>query len=52
MNKKICGLTLPDEINDYIRKIAKEEHRSLANVISMIVIDFYNNKEKRSYHGM
>ena len=51
MNNKICGLTLPDEINDYIREIAKEEHRSLANVISMIVIDFYNNKEKGAYHG-
>lgn len=46
--KKICGLNLPDEINDYIREMAKEENRSLANVIANIVIDFYNNKEKEN----
>ena len=45
--KKICGLNLPDEINDYIRETAKEENRSLANVIANIVIDFYN-KEKEN----
>lgn len=41
-NKKICGLSLPDEINEYIRQRAKQEHRSLANVVAMMVINCYN----------
>ena len=49
-NKKICGLSLPDEINEYIRKMAEQEHRSLANVVAMMVINYYNinYKEKES----
>ena len=49
-NKKICGLSLPDEINNYIRERAKKEHRSLANVVAMMVINYYNinYKEKES----
>ena len=41
-NKKICGLSLPDEINEYIRQRAEQEHRSLANVVAMMVIKYYN----------
>ena len=41
-NKKICGLSLPDEINNYIRERAKKEHRSLANVVATMVIKYYN----------
>ena len=41
-NKKICGLSLPEEINSYIRKRAEHEHRSLANVVAMMVIKYYN----------
>ena len=41
-NKKICGLSLPDEINEYIRQRADQEHRSLANVVAMMVINYYN----------
>lgn len=41
-NKKICGLSLPDEINEYIRQRAEQEHRSLANVVAMMVINCYN----------
>ena len=49
-NKKICGLSLPDEINEYIRQRAEHEHRSLANVVAMMVINYYNinYKEKES----
>lgn len=42
-NKKICGLSLPEEINEYIRQRAKQEHRSLANVVAMMVINCYNS---------
>ena len=45
-NKRICGLSIPDEINNYIRERAKKEHRSLANIVAMIVIEFYNNEVK------
>ena len=41
-NKKICGLSLPDKINEYIRQRAEHEHRSLANVVAMMVINYYN----------
>ena len=41
-NNKICGLSLPDEINEYIRQRADQEHRSLANVVAMMVIKYYN----------
>lgn len=49
-NNKICGLSLPDEINEYIRQRAEDEHRSLANVVAMMVINYYNinYKEKES----
>lgn len=40
--KKICGLKLPEEINSYIRQKADQEHRSLANVVAMMVIKYYN----------
>lgn len=46
ISKRICGLSLPDEINNYIRERAKKEHRSLANIVAMIVIDFYNHEVK------
>lgn len=42
MNNKICGLSIPDEVNEYIRQRAEQEHRSLANVVAMIVIKYYN----------
>lgn len=45
-NKKICGLSLPDEINEYIRQRAEQEHRSLANVVAIIVIDYVNNEKE------
>ena len=42
MSKKICGLKLPEEINDYIRAKAGKEGRSLANVVALMVINYYN----------
>ena len=47
INKKICGLSLPDEINEYIRQRAEQEHRSLANVVAMMVIKYYNINYKK-----
>lgn len=44
VNKKICGLKLPQEVNDYIRNRAKTENRSLANVIAMIVMEYFSKK--------
>ena len=46
MTKKICGLKLPEEINNYIRERAEKEGRSLANVVSLMVIESYNRDNK------
>ena len=50
MSKKICGLKLPEEINTYIRETAWKEGRSLANVVALMVINYYNinYKEKEN----
>lgn len=50
LNKKICGLKLPEEINTYIREKAEKDGRSLANVVARMVIDAYNrdNKEDKN----
>ena len=50
MSKKICGLKLPEEINDYIREKAGKEGRALANVVALMVINYYNinYKEKEN----
>ena len=42
---KICGLTLPEDIETFIREKAEKEHRSISNVVALIVIN-YVNKEK------
>lgn len=47
-NKKICGLSLPEEINTYIRETAGKEGRSLANVVARMVIDSYNRDRKEN----
>lgn len=46
MSKKICGLKLPEEINEYIREKAGNDGRSLANVVALMVIDSYNRDNK------
>lgn len=48
LNKKICGLKLPEEINTYIRETAEREGRSLANVVSRMVIDSYNREHENT----
>ncbi len=47
VNKKICGLKLPQEVNDYIRNRAKIENRSLANVIAMIVMEYFSKEQEQ-----
>lgn len=42
MKKRCVGMIVPDEVDSYIKEKAKQEHRSLANLISLIVIDYYN----------
>lgn len=46
MKPKICGLSLPDEIDHYIREKAKREHRSLANVVAVMVIEYYKSEKE------
>ena len=48
MPKKICGLKLPEEINNYIREMAEKDGRSLANIVARMVIDSYNRSRKEN----
>ena len=47
--KKVCGLSLPDYVESYIREKAEKEHRSLSNVVALIVIDYVDTA--REYEG-
>lgn len=46
MKPKICGLSIPDEIDRYIREKARREHRSLANVVAFMVIEYYKSEKE------
>lgn len=43
---KINGLTLPEDVNMKIRQKANDENRSMANVIAMIVMDYFSKKQE------
>lgn len=43
---KICGLTLPEDVEAFIRKKAEKEHRSISNVVALIVINYVNNEKE------
>lgn len=47
--KKVCGLALPDYAESYIREKAEKEHRSLSNVVALIVIDYVDTAKE--YEG-
>ena len=47
--KKVCGLSLPDYVESYIREKAETEHRSLSNVVALIVIDYVDTAKE--YEG-
>ena len=47
--KKVCGLSLPDYAESYIREKAEKEHRSLSNVVALIVIDYVDTAKE--YEG-
>lgn len=47
--KKVCGLALPDYVESYIREKAEKEHRSLSNVVALIVIDYVDTAKE--YEG-
>ena len=44
--KKVCGLALPDYVESYIREKAEKEHRSISNVVALIVINYVNNEKE------
>lgn len=44
--KKVCGLSLPDYVESYIREKAEKEHRSLSNVVAVIVIEYFNKTKE------
>ena len=43
---KICGLTLPDDVETFIREKAEKEHRSISNVVALIVINYVNKAKE------
>lgn len=43
---KICGLTLPEYVETFIREKAEKEHRSISNVVALIVINYVNNEKE------
>lgn len=44
--RKICGLTLPEDVETFIREKAEKEHRSISNVVALIVINYVNNEKE------
>ena len=44
---KVCGLTLPEEVETFIRERAEKEHRSMANVVALIVINYVNKENEK-----
>ena len=44
--RKICGLTLPEYVETFIREKAEKEHRSISNVVALIVINYVNNEKE------
>lgn len=43
--KRVFTLRLEDEVFDRIEGLAKEEHRSMTNLIEYILIQYLENKE-------
>lgn len=44
--KVAVNIKLDDKIKSELQEIANEEHRTLSNLISKILIDYLKNKEK------
>ena len=42
------NIKLDDQIKSELQKIASEEHRTLSNLISKILIDYLKSKDKPS----
>ena len=45
--KRVFTLRLDDDIFDKIEQIAKEEHRSMTNLIEFILLRYLEEKEKK-----
>jgi len=46
--KVAVNIKLDNQIKSKLQKIANEEHRTLSNLISKILIDYLRSKEKAS----
>ena len=40
------NIRMPDDLRDKLREIAKQEHRSVSNLIVKILMDWLKNREK------
>ena len=48
---KVVGVRLSQEVKDKLQKLADEEHRSLSNLISKILLDYLKDRgEKGKAH--
>ena len=45
--KRVFTLRLDDEIFDKIEKLAKEEHRSMTNLIEFILLKYFDEIESK-----
>jgi len=44
---KVVGVRLSQEVKDKLQQLADEEHRSLSNLISKILLDYLKEKADR-----
>jgi predicted transcriptional regulator len=44
---KVVGVRLSREVKDKLQQLADEEHRSLSNLISKILLDYLKEKADR-----
>ena len=45
MKSVVVGIRLPQDAKDKLQQLADEEHRSLSNLISKIVLDYLKDKD-------
>ena len=48
--KRVFTLRLEDEIFDRIEKLAKEEHRSMTNLIEFIILKYLDELKQNTEH--
>jgi predicted transcriptional regulator len=51
MKSVVVGVRLSQDVKDKLQELADEEHRSLSNLISKILLDYLKDRgEKRKAH--